>query len=73
MLNKAPEEITLAEILRCIHGAVFEPAALQNKECPQALRKVWSDMQTTLDQKAESVNFQQILEEDNQTREMYYI
>lgn len=73
MLNKAPEEITLAEILRCIHGAVFEPAALQSKECPQALRKVWTDIQTTLDQTAESVNFQQILEEDNQTREMYYI
>lgn len=73
MLNKAPEDITMAEILRCIHGAVFEPAALQNKECPQALRNVWKALQATLDQSAESVHFQQILEDDNQTREMYYI
>ena len=73
MLNKAPEDITMAEILRCIHGAVFEPAALQNKECPQALRNVWKALQATLDQAAESVHFQQILEDDNQTREMYYI
>jgi Rrf2 family cysteine metabolism transcriptional repressor len=73
LLDKAPEQITLAEVLRCIHGAVFEPAALGNSDCPETLKKAWLQLQATLDQEASSIHFQQLLEEDNQTRAMYYI
>ncbi len=73
LLNKAPEDITFGEILRCIHGAIFEPAALGNNECPQALKSAWAKMQSCLDDTANSIHFRDIMEQDNQTREMYYI
>ncbi|MDB4690004.1 Rrf2 family transcriptional regulator [Verrucomicrobia bacterium] len=73
LLNKAPEDITFGEILRCIHGDIFEPAALGNNECPQALKSAWKKMQSCLDETADSIHFRAIMEEDNQTREMYYI
>jgi len=73
LLNKAPEDITFGEILRCIHGDIFEPAALGNNECPQALKSAWEKMQSCLDETADSIHFRAIMEEDNQTREMYYI
>ena len=73
LLNKDPEDITFGEILRCIHGAIFEPAALGNNECPQALKSAWKQMQSSLDTTADSIHFRSILEQDNQTREMYYI
>ena len=48
LLDKAPEDISLAEVLRCIHGNVFEPAALHNQACPQALKDAWSRFSKSL-------------------------
>ena len=73
LLDKAPDDISLAEVLRCIHGNVFEPAALHNQACPQALKDAWSRLQQILDATAEDIRFHEILDEDNRSREMYYI
>jgi Rrf2 family protein len=73
LLDKAPEDISMAEVLRCIQGNVFEPAALQNQHCPPALKQAWMQMQSVLDKTAEGIRFHQILEEDSRSGEMYYI
>lgn len=73
LLAKSPAEITLADVLRCVHGQVFDSPALSDSHCPPELKKAWKNLQEALDQKAESITFQQLLEDGELKNRMYYI
>ena len=73
LLAKAPSEITFGEVIRCVHGAVFDSPAINDPKCPVELRNIWSRMQKQLDEAADAVNFQQILEQSADKEKMYYI
>ncbi len=73
LLARPPAEITLGEVLRAIHGEIFDSPALSDLQCPPELRKAWRKLQTTLDEAADAITFQQLLEESAEKEKMYYI
>jgi Rrf2 family cysteine metabolism transcriptional repressor len=71
LLGRPPAEITLADVLRAVHGSVFDTPALKDPECAPELRNAWQRLQTAMEEVAEGITFQQLLEE--QKEKMYYI
>ncbi|MBI3878303.1 MAG: Rrf2 family transcriptional regulator [Verrucomicrobia bacterium] len=60
LLARPPAEITLCDVLRCVHGQVFDTPALNDANCPPALREAWKRIQQSLNDTADAVNFQQL-------------
>ena len=73
LLAKAPGEITFGDVLRSIHGEIFDSPALNDPHCPPELRNAWKLLQRTLDETAASVTFQKLLDEGDDREKMYYI
>ncbi|MEO7298349.1 MAG: transcriptional regulator, BadM/Rrf2 family protein, partial [Verrucomicrobiota bacterium] len=70
---RAPAEISLGEVLRAIHGNVFDSPALSDPQCPPELRAAWNKMQCALDDTADQITFQQLLDASVGKEKMYYI
>jgi Rrf2 family cysteine metabolism transcriptional repressor len=73
MLARPPAEITLGEVLRAVHGTVFDTPALNDSECPPELRRAWKQLQRAVDTAADAITFQQLLTEASEKEKMYYI
>jgi Rrf2 family transcriptional regulator, cysteine metabolism repressor len=73
LLARAPGEISFGDVLRCIHGQVFDSPALTDPRCPIELRTSWKTLQSTLDSTADGINFQKLLEQSADKEKMYYI
>jgi DNA-binding IscR family transcriptional regulator len=56
-----------------VYGAVFDTPALSDPECPLELRNAWRKLQQALDTAADAINFEQLLRESGDRKEMYYI
>ena len=73
LLARPPAEITLGDVLRAVQGPVFDTPALSNSDCPPELRRAWQKLQRALEDAAEAITFQQMLEEGVEKEKMYYI
>jgi len=73
MIGRPPAEITLGDVLRAIHGSVFDTPALSDVDCPAELRHAWKRMQRTMEEVADGITFQQLLEQGVEKEKMYYI
>ena len=73
LLARPPAEISLGDVLRCVHGRVFDPPALHDVHCPAELRAAWKKLQTALDETADGITFQKLLDEGADKAKMYYI
>ncbi|HAM71817.1 MAG TPA: transcriptional regulator, BadM/Rrf2 family protein [Verrucomicrobiales bacterium] len=73
LLARSAAEITLGEVIRAVHGAVFDSPALSDPGCPAELRLAWQRLQSTLDETANSISFQQLADEAGSRQRMYYI
>jgi Rrf2 family protein len=73
LLARPPMQISLGDVLRSIHGTVFDTPALTDADCPPELRRAWHDLQRTVEEAAGAVTFQQLLDESNNKEKMYYI
>jgi len=73
LLARPPAEITFGDVLRCIHGQVFDSPALNDSRCPIELRNSWKGLQETLESAADAMNFQELLEKSRDKEKMYYI
>ena len=73
LLARPPAQITLADILRAVHGTVFDTPALSDPECPLELRRAWRKLQQALETTAGAISFEQLLRESGDKKEMYYI
>jgi Rrf2 family protein len=73
LLARPPAEISLGEVLRAIHGNVFDSPALSDPQCPSELRNAWKKMQSALDNTADGISFQQLLDAGAGKEKMYYI
>lgn len=73
LLARPPAEITLGDALRAVHGQMFDTPALSDPQCPVELREAWRKLQRAVDQAADSITFQQLLEAAEDKAKMYYI
>lgn len=73
LLARPPAEITLGDVLRAVHGTVFDTPALSDPDCATELRGAWHRLQKTVETAAESITFQQLLDESTAKEKMYYI
>lgn len=73
LLARPPAEISLADVLQAVHGAIFDTPALADPACPPELRRAWERLQRTLLASARAINFQALLEEASSKEKMYYI
>lgn len=73
LLAKPPAEITFGELLRGIHGQVFDPPAASDQQCPPELRAAWTKLRDSVDAAADSITFQDLLDQGSSRAKMYYI
>ena len=73
LLARPPGEITLGDVLRAVHGQVFDTPALSDPDCPPELRRAWRRLQRAMEAAATAMTFQQLIEESAEKEKMYYI
>ena len=72
LLARPPVEVSMGDVLRCIHGTVFDTPALEDPNCADELQGAWKKMQISLETTADSLNFES-LSEDAEAQKMFYI
>jgi len=72
-LARSPADISMGDVLRAIHGEVFETPALNDSECPPELKQAWKRVQQATQRAADSISFQQLADESGNRHKMYYI
>ena len=73
LLARPPAEISLGDVLRAVHGEVFDTPALSDPNCAPELRRSWKRLKSALDCAADAITFQQLLDESAEKEKMYYI
>ncbi len=73
LLARPPAEITMADVLRAVHGSLFEAPALADSSCPAELRRAWLKLQQAVETTVEQLTFQRLLEDGAEREKMYYI
>jgi Rrf2 family protein len=73
LLARPAAKISLGDVIRCVHGQVFDSPALSDPHCPPELKNAWGLLQSTLNGVADKITFQQLLEEGASKEKMYYI
>ena len=72
-LARPPAQITLGDILECVHGALFDTPALTDPQCPPELREAWRRLRSAVEGEAGRINFQLLLEAGGERDRMFYI
>ena len=72
-LARPPSDITLGDVIRCMHGQVFDSTALADSRCPPELKEAWQSLQRSLDEASNAINFQKLLDIGSGKEKMYYI
>jgi Rrf2 family protein len=73
LLARPPAEISLGDVLRAVHGEVFDAPALSDTNCAPELRAAWRRLKSAVDEVADKITFQQLLDEGAEKEKMYYI
>ncbi len=73
LLARAPAKISFGDVLRCIHGEVFDSPALNDPQNPLELREAWGRLRQAVNQTADAITFQELLEHSAEKGKMYYI
>jgi len=73
LLARAPTEISLGDVLRAVHGEMFDAPALSDPDSAPELRRAWQRLKAAVDAAANAITFQQLLDESAAKEKMYYI
>ena len=73
LLARPPAKITFGDVLLCVHGQIFESSAMSNPQTPPELREAWGRLRQAVNQTANSITFQELLEQGADKGKMYYI
>jgi Rrf2 family transcriptional regulator, cysteine metabolism repressor len=73
LLARTPAEISLGDVLQAVHGEVFDTPALSDPNCAPELRHAWQKLKTAVEESANKITFQQLLDESAEKEKMYYI
>jgi Rrf2 family protein len=72
-LARPPASITFGDVLRCIHGEIFDAPALSQAPSLPELSFAWKKLRAAIDEAADSITFQQLMETSAAKEKMYYI
>lgn len=72
-LARPPASITFADVLHCVHGALFDSPAFKDPRCPPELRDAWQRLRKAVELEAARMNFQQLAEAGGDPVRMFYI
>lgn len=72
-LARPAKEITLGDIVRCVHGSAFDTPAMHDAHCPPELKKAWRQVQEAVGGALDAIHFQQLAEDGSEKDKMYYI
>jgi DNA-binding IscR family transcriptional regulator len=56
-----------------VHGELFDSSALSDPQTPPELREAWRRVRQAVNQTADSITFQELLEQGVDKGKMYYI
>ena len=73
LLARAPSDISLGDVLRSVHGQVFDTPALSDPNCAPELRRAWARLRDAMEACADETSFQKLIEEASAKEKMYYI
>jgi Rrf2 family transcriptional regulator, cysteine metabolism repressor len=73
LLARPPAEVSMADVIRCVHGELFDSPALSDPHCPPELRAAWLKLQRVVDDTAGGITFQKLLDQGADKGKMYYI
>lgn len=73
LLARPPGDITFGDVLRCIHGEIFDSPALANPRNPAELRHAWQRLRDSVNATADAITFQDLVEAGADKEKMYYI
>src|SRR5262245_7985203 len=73
LLARPPAQITLGDVLRAVHGTVFDTPGLSDPDCPPELRRAWQKLPQSVETAADAVSFHKLLEDGADKEKMYYI
>src|ERR1700761_6793523 len=57
LLARSPAEISLGDVLRAVHGEVFDTPALVDTNCAPELRGAWKRLKAAVDEAADKITF----------------
>ena len=69
-LGRPPAQITMGEVLRAIHGSVFDTPA---PAVPRRIARAWQNKKKKKNGTANTITFQHLLDETVAKEKMYYI
>ncbi|MBX3744783.1 MAG: Rrf2 family transcriptional regulator [Verrucomicrobiae bacterium] len=72
-LARPPSEITLGDIVRCVHGQAFDTPAMRDPQCPPELQQAWNRVRSDVEAALDRITFQQLADDDSAKAKMYYI
>jgi len=73
LLGRPAAEITFGDVLRSVHGDIFDSPGLTDPQSPPELRQAWRRVRESVNKAADAITFQQLLESTDQKGKMYYI
>jgi Rrf2 family protein len=73
LLARSPAEISLGDVLRAVHGQVFDTPALSDPNCPPELRLAWQQVKAAFNAAVDQITFQRLLDTGAEKDRMYYI
>jgi Rrf2 family protein len=73
LLGRPPAKITFGDVLRCVHGEIFDSPALSDPQSPPELRQAWGQLRDAVNNASDLITFQKLLESTADKGKMYYI
>jgi Rrf2 family protein len=73
VLAKAPQEISLGDVLRAVHGEVLDLPHLADAACPEEIKRAWRRVKLATEGAADNITFDQICAEARNPALMYHI
>lgn len=73
LLARPASEVSLGDIVRCVHGQGFDTPAIHDPHCPVELQSAWRRVRTAINEALDAVNFQELADQGTDKDKMYYI
>jgi Rrf2 family protein len=72
-LARPATEISLGDIVRCVHGQAFDTPAIADPSCPAELQAAWERVRRAVNAQLDAIDFQQLADAASDKDRMYYI